>query len=77
VIVTNVGGLAENVRNGESGIVIPPRDAGALAGAMRSVLSDRALQQRLASGAASVAKNEMSWERVVDEHLQLYREVAA
>ncbi|MDA0577526.1 MAG: glycosyltransferase family 4 protein [Verrucomicrobia bacterium] len=39
-IVTSVGGMPELVVNGVSGLIIPPRDAGALAAAIESLASD-------------------------------------
>jgi len=41
VVATRVGGNGEIVRDGETGVLVAPRDAHALAGAMRSLLEDR------------------------------------
>jgi glycosyltransferase involved in cell wall biosynthesis len=61
VVTTSAGGSAEVVEDGVSGLVVPPRDAGALAAAIARVLSDRALADGL--GAAA--------ERRVREHYGL------
>ena len=42
IVATRVGGVAEAVRDGESGLLVAPRDAGALARALNRLLSDPA-----------------------------------
>lgn len=49
VVVTRVGGLAEVVVDGESGLVVPPEDPAALAEALRRLLQEAALRARLAA----------------------------
>lgn len=49
VVATRVGGITDLVRDGENGLLVPPRDPGALAEALVRVLSDRALAERLAA----------------------------
>lgn len=56
VIATAIGGTDEAIIHGESGLLVPPADANALGAAIRTVLSDRALAQRL--GAAGQARVE-------------------
>ncbi len=41
-IVTSVGEMPRSVKDGETGYVVPPKDVGALAGALRRLLSDPA-----------------------------------
>jgi glycosyltransferase involved in cell wall biosynthesis len=52
VLATAVGGVAEVVRDGENGLLVPPNDADALAGAIRRFLEEDGLQARLAEAAA-------------------------
>ena len=51
VVATAVGGVPEVVREGENGLLVPPGDPGALAAAMRRVLYEPGLRDRLAAGA--------------------------
>ncbi len=51
VVATRVGGITDLVRDGENGLLVPPRDPAALAGALVRVLTDRALAERLAAAA--------------------------
>ncbi len=55
VIASRIGGLAEVVEDGVSGILVPPRDAAALAASIEMFLNDPALRRRLADGASASA----------------------
>jgi glycosyltransferase involved in cell wall biosynthesis len=52
VVATTVGGVGEIVRDGENGLLVPPGDAPALAGALRRLVADDGLRDRLAAAAA-------------------------
>ena len=69
VIATSVGGLAEVVVDGVSGLVVPPNDARALAEAIRKFY-DENLEAKLSAGAAA-EKKKYSWDRMVEAIEQL------
>jgi glycosyltransferase involved in cell wall biosynthesis len=48
VVATAAGGTSDVVRDGDTGLLVPPRDAAALADALRRVLADQQLAARLA-----------------------------
>jgi len=48
VVSTPISGIPELIDDGQHGLLVPPRDPQALAEALRRVLSDRALHERLA-----------------------------
>lgn len=48
IVATAVGGVAEALRDEETALLVPPRDARALADALERVLTDAALRARLA-----------------------------
>jgi glycosyltransferase involved in cell wall biosynthesis len=56
VVSTTVSGIPELVVDGESGLLVPPGDAAALAQAMRRLLEDAAYAQRLAAGGRAVVE---------------------
>lgn len=72
LVVSAVGGLPELVADG-SGIVVPPEDPAALAGALVSVLSDRDLATRLGEAGAATAEREGSWDTIARTTLDAYR----
>ncbi|MBC7235421.1 MAG: glycosyltransferase [Chloroflexi bacterium] len=77
VISTEVGtGVSYVNRDGESGLVVAPRDPDALAWAINRLLSDDALRQRLAAGARARA-DQFCAERMVEEIERVYEEVLA
>ena len=51
VIATAVGGVPEVVHDDENGLLVPPRDPDALAGAIRRLFADEGLRARLAAAA--------------------------
>jgi glycosyltransferase involved in cell wall biosynthesis len=69
VITTDVGGLAETVRPGETGLVVPPEDPAALAEAVVRFFADR-LGPRLCEGVRSL-QHEHSWEVLADRVIEL------
>ena len=69
VITTDVGGLAETVRPGETGLVAPPADPAALADAIVQFFADR-LGPRMRAGVQAL-RAEHSWERLADELIAL------
>nr|MDQ3916301.1 glycosyltransferase [Actinomycetota bacterium] len=60
VIASRVGSFEEYVEDGVNGLLVPPGDAGALAGAMRRLRADPQLARRLAAGAARTWEEELS-----------------
>jgi L-malate glycosyltransferase len=77
VVATDVGGNREAVRHGETGLLVPPGDAPALAAAIRSLLDDPARRQALAARARAEAESRWSWARCVADHEALYARLVA
>ncbi len=75
VVSTNVGGVAFVNQDGESGIVVPPGDADALAEAINRLLRDDALRERLSQGARQRARNCFDIPQLRQGLLSIYREV--
>jgi len=71
LVATAVGGMAEILRDGESGLLVPHGDPAALGAAIGRVLQDDALAMALSRGALALA-GELSPERESREWLDLY-----
>src|SRR4029079_18630506 len=70
VLATRVGGVPEVVRDGENGLLVPPGDVDAIAGAIGRLAADGELRAALASRApASVA--ELDETRVLERIVRL------
>ena len=61
------------VRDGIEGLLVPPGDAGALAAAVRRVLTDEALSHALAAAGRERAE-QFRWPVVVDQIESAYRD---
>lgn len=76
VIGTIPGGHADMIVDGESGLLVPQGDVSALERAMRALLTDHHLRERL--GRAALERAELfSAKRAVPKFEQLYREIIA
>ena len=67
VISTNIGGIPEMVVENETGFLVQPGDAAALAGAIEKLINDRPLAQRLGQAGYSRAQRLFSIEKNVRE----------
>jgi L-malate glycosyltransferase len=77
VVATRVGGVPDLIEDGETGRLVPPADAGALATAIAGLLADRTERLRLGSAARARVAREFSVEivRAAFETLYLSGEV--
>lgn len=72
-VTTDVPGCRDAIVAGETGWLVPVRDASALADAMSEAISLRHELERRGEAAAIRAKREFDRAAVVDQHLELYR----
>jgi glycosyltransferase involved in cell wall biosynthesis len=75
LVATAVGGVPELVRDGTTGLLVPPRDPAALADALAALLLDPARRERLATAAAE-RMAEFTIEAVTTRFAQLYEALA-
>ncbi len=65
VVATRVGALPEMLRDGDSAVLVPTEDPGALAEALIRALGDSELRDRLVEGGRRVAE-EHSWSSIAE-----------
>jgi glycogen(starch) synthase len=76
LVAARVGGLREAVVDGETGLLVPPDDPVALAGALAEVLDHREFARQLGEAGRTWALATYSWERFVDAYDDLYQKLA-
>jgi glycosyltransferase involved in cell wall biosynthesis len=75
VIGTRVGGVAEAIVDGETGIVVPPHHPAELARAVVRLAGDPALRTRLGAAGRARARSEFGLDACVARYAALYREI--
>jgi glycosyltransferase involved in cell wall biosynthesis len=76
VVATNDGGTPEIIRDGTNGILVPSRDAEALAGKLELLIRDERLRKRLGINAADTIATKFSLDEMATKFLQVYDDVA-
>jgi glycosyltransferase involved in cell wall biosynthesis len=76
VVATRVGGIPAAVEEGRNGLLVPPRDRGALAGALIRVLSDAQLRKGMGAAARERAMAEFSADVAVPSLEAIWRDIA-
>jgi glycosyltransferase involved in cell wall biosynthesis len=77
VVATRVGALPEAVEHEHNGLLVPPRDADALADAVVRVLCDDDLRAKMGARARELALTAWSPAAVAQQTLNVYREAMA
>jgi glycosyltransferase involved in cell wall biosynthesis len=77
VVATRVGGVPDIVVDGETGILVPPRDPQALAGGISRLLSDPDLARRMGEAGRRRRRTEFELSETVRRIEQLYDELYA
>lgn len=72
VVTTVVGGLPDQVEDGRTGLLVPPRDEQALAHAIIRLIQDRTLRHRLGAQGKQKLETEWSAEAVGQQTLPVY-----
>ena len=72
VVGSDVGGLSHTIADGESGLLVPPGDWRAFAGAIARLLASPRLQGAMRQAGPERARS-FAWPHIVEENLALYR----
>ncbi len=71
VLATNIGGIPDIVKNGVSGILVPPGDIDAAATELRSLLMDASYRSKLTIAAQKNAEN-YDWNAISEKYKGVY-----
>lgn len=77
VVTTDVPGCRDAIEPGETGLLVPVRDAQALADAIARLAEDPALRQAMGAAGRALAEREFNIERVASIHVALYDALSA
>lgn len=69
------GGVRSAVRDGETGIIVPPEDSAAVAAAISALLDNPAKRQAMGANARRAVESHYNWDRVAAETRAFAREV--
>ncbi|WP_433209491.1 glycosyltransferase [Dactylosporangium sp. CS-047395] len=75
VVAYELGGIGESVIDNVTGVLVPPRDINAMAGALRALLGDEVRRMSFASAAIDRVRSRYTWERAATELERVYRTV--
>jgi glycosyltransferase involved in cell wall biosynthesis len=73
VVTTDVAGCRDAIVAGETGVLVQPRDVRGLADAIARLLANPHDRQRMGQAGRRLAEREFAVERIVDEHMAVYR----
>ena len=76
VVASAVGGVHEAVAEGVSGLMVPPRDADALGGALRALLCDPARRAAMGQAGRARYETEFTFDTMLERTLVVYSDLA-
>ena len=74
IVTTGVGGLADAIDDGVTGLVVPPGDVAALRAALEQLLGDAGLRDRLGAAAREKAQATYAWPVATEATIAVYRD---
>lgn len=77
VVTTDVPGCRDAIVAEETGLLVPARDAPALAAALRRLIEDAALRSTMGKAGRALAERRFGIEAVVQAHMQVYAQLEA
>jgi glycosyltransferase involved in cell wall biosynthesis len=77
IVASAVGGVGEIVADGDTGVLVPPRNPDALAGAICTLLDDADARERMGQAGRARVEAEFTIEQTVRSYESLYGELIA
>jgi glycosyltransferase involved in cell wall biosynthesis len=77
VITTDVPGCRDAIEPNQTGLLVPVRDAEALALAMKKLIEEPGYRQQLGQAGRELAEREFAIEHIVAKHMDIYQELSS
>jgi glycosyltransferase involved in cell wall biosynthesis len=71
VVATRIAGNEELVLDGETGLLVPPENVDALREALRCILVDANMREKMGSASRRYVADNYSWQRVAEQYAQI------
>jgi glycosyltransferase involved in cell wall biosynthesis len=75
VIGSNVGGIPDIIKDGETGLLTRQKDPDDIAEKIIKLLSDEKLRDKVVENGLNLVKQNFSWEIISDKFLKIYHDV--
>jgi glycosyltransferase involved in cell wall biosynthesis len=75
VIGTRVGGIKYVIKDGENGLLVPPKNPEALASAIIKLLNDEDLAKKMGNNGRKLVEEKYTWKKTAEGTEKVYREV--
>lgn len=75
IAASNVGGPAEILEHGRTGLLFPPKNVEALAQTLLELVTDAGLRRQIGAAAADEVRRQWLWPRIVEKMRVVYQEV--
>jgi glycosyltransferase involved in cell wall biosynthesis len=72
-VASNVGGIPEIVRDNETGFLVPPNNADALANSIITLIQNKDLREIMGQKGKLLINERFSPEKIVIEHINVYQ----
>jgi glycosyltransferase involved in cell wall biosynthesis len=76
VIGSNIGGIVDIVRHGQTGLLVEPENAAAIAEAIEQLMSDSSLRRQLIAEGYELVNGAFSWQAIAQRTISVFEEVA-
>lgn len=73
VVASNIGGITDIVKNGETGLLVPQKDAQRLAWAIEKLLTNDKLRRMLSEKGYEHVKRNFNWNHIINKTIKLYQ----
>jgi len=75
IVASRVGGIAETIMNGETGLLVSPENPTELAEAIADYYFNKPLRDKIAQNAFAYVRRELDWSKIAEETIKFYKKI--